>query len=851
MAKIRDYAITVFSTTTASMVCEMPTHLTGDLLVAFVNKDAASNFTTPGGWTAGQTQTSAGAGGGLYYKRAASASETVTFALTTETCCAVVIAVQNVNGSTEADAVSGSAKSGADDSSLPLTGVGITPGHNNCLIIHGLSTDSGIGANALPPWVNLFAGDTGANSLCVSYSQQKTAAAITAPTHWAGAADDSRGFIIAIRDDGNGDVFDAYLPLTTTPGSQITPLNGVTGAVDKGAYAAVSTPAVTPIAGKTVTGLAVATTADSGINPFRGSMRNAGNSSTTGLDAVSLNLTATDDLTAKQGLVFGTFLNLAPRDYVDTGKAIQGGKYLLIGSTAANYKAWVVGGQFTKTEKADARNNYLIEVASSDTLYDTAGTADMAAADIFMFGAAGYYGAPSILWNELYLLDVVTLAGGSDSSPFAFNELVFVVNNGVGILPLLQQAGALATVWCPLKFGGVDPIFVACDLNTFQFPRKADEIDYVDFHVSNDKIGIEFHGQDRGSGDVDILRFTNCLFTSPSSFYWRFNASHDVDAIVDFTGASVVNANVTLRSTVVLSDVKFIRCTAFAQNNASLSACTFDGTKVTSDNPADISASSFLVDTGHGLEISAAGTYAFVGNLFTGFGPDKQTFHTTTDVDAGTDVVTTDTAHGYVHGDPIIYQKMGGSVAMGLADGTTYFVRAPSTTTLAFYTTQANALADTSRLALTSTGSETHHLYSPTAAIYNNSGGAVTLNVSDGGSTPSVRNANAAANTTTVNNTVTVRVTVKAASDGSVIQDARIYLIADTGGDLSPGTVILSGLSNASGILETTSFNYTNDQPVTGRVRRGTSTPLYKTGLLSGTITAGGFNAAVFLVADE
>lgn len=759
MAKIRDYAITIFSAATASMVCEMPEHETGDLLVAFVNKDTALNFTTPGGWDALQTQVSAGAGGGVYAKRATSSSETVTFALSSETCCAVVVAVKNVNGTTVADAVSGSAKSGADDSTLPLAGVGITPGHDNCLVLHGLSTDTGIGANALPPWVNLFAGDTGANSLCVAYTQQKTAAAITAPSHWAGTADDTRGFIVAIRDDGTGAEFDCYLPVTTTPATQITPLNGSTGNVDKGTWAAVSTPAVATIATKTVSGIAIASIADSGINPFRGSASNVGASSTTLLNAVSLNLTATVDVTALQGLVFGTFRNAGPRDLIDTGSALQGGKFLLAGSDATNWKAWVVGGQFTKTDRADARNNFLIEVATTDTLYDTAGTPNFAALDILMFGSAGYYGAPNVAWNELYLLGVCEVAGGSDVSPFDFDAIVFAVNNGVGIMPLLQQAGALATCWIPLKFGGTEPCHVLCNLNTFQFPRKADEIDYVDFHVSNNKIGVEFDGQDRGGGDVDTLRFTNCLFTSPSPYYWRFASTHDAGASIDFSGATIVTATVTLRSTVSLFNVAFIDCPTLTQNNAALASCSFDNSKITSDNPADISDSAFIAGTTHGIEITAAGTYSFDGNSFTGFGPSIQTLHTTTDVDAGTDVVTTDTAHGYVNGDPCIYQKMGGSAAIGLTDGTTYFVRAVSATTLAFYATAADAIADTSRIALTSTGAETHHLYSPTAGVYNNSAGAVTINVTGGGDTPSIRNANAAANTTTVNNNRSVTLT--------------------------------------------------------------------------------------------
>lgn len=837
MAKIRDYAITVYAAATASMVCEMPTHETGDLLVAFVNKDAASNFTTPSGWTAQQSQVSAGAGGGVYTKRAASASETVTFALTSETCQAVVIAVRDCNGSTEADAVSGSAKSGADDSTLPLTGVGITPGHNNCLILHGLSGDLVTAAAAEPPWINLYAGDAAQNSLCVSYAHQKTAAAITAPEHWAQVADDTRGFIIAIRPAGTNDRFDCYLPLSTTPAQRITPLMGSTGTVDGGTYRAAASIAITSVAGKTVSGVTVAQTNDSGVNPFRASMRNAGVSSTTLLNHVELPLSAAIDLTAKQGLVFGTYLNLAPRDYVDTGRASQGGVYLIIGSTTANWRAWVVGGQFSKTEKPDARNNYLIEVSTTDTIYGSAGTANMASAQELAFGSAGYYGAPSILWSQLYLLDVFTLAGGSAFAPFNFDELLFVLNNGSGMLPLAQQAGTTVTLWCPLKFGGTDPVFAGCNLNGFQFPRKADETDYVDFHLSSGKIGIEFDGQDRGGGDVDILHFTNCVFTSPSTYYWRFASTHDAGADISFFGSAVVNATVTLRSTSDLASVTFIDCPTFTQNSAALDFCQFINTKVSAAAPADaalITNATFTsYGTGHGIEIG--GTAANI---------------TLTDVSfsnfAGTDGST---------GNEAIYVNIAsGTMSITIDGGTVPSIRTAGATVTVI------------------AGAVTIAVNVKTVGGTNIQNARVLMKAATGGPFPfdaTVTITNSGA-TATVSHTAhgmatSDKILIKGAShlaNNGVFAITKIndnsysYTMGSSPGSNPTGTikatfVCLEGLTDASGNL-TTSRVYGSDQPVAGWVRKGSSAPFYKEALLGGSVdSATGYSANVQLVGDE
>jgi hypothetical protein len=98
---------------------------------------------------------------------------------------------------------------------------------------------------------------------------------------------------------------------------------------------------------------------------------------------------------------------------------------------------------------------------------------------------------------------------------------------------------------------------------------------------------------------------------------------------------------------------------------------------------------------------------------------------------------------------------------------------------------------------------------------------------------------------------VTVSVTARDASTLGVIENARVLLEADSGGPLAAGTDILSGLTNASGVIQDTAFDFSAAQPVTGRARKGTSSPLYKTGSISGSVTSAGLDLTVFLVADE
>lgn len=620
MAKIRDFAVTIEAAAVTSMVCEMPIHESGDLLLAFVNKDSALNFNTPAGWVPLQTQTSAGAGGGVYGKRATSSSETVTFTYSNETAMAIIVSIRDVYGSTVADAVPDSNKTSSDDSTLPLSSGAIAATYGNCLILSALSTDSGIGPSALPGWVNIYGGDTGANSLAVAFTHKINAGIYNGANFWAEAVDDSRGFIIAVRDSGSLVTRDAYIAPNTTPSYLLNPLVASTIAVEQGSWIAGTSIVLTSVAGKTVTGVTVAPATDTGNNPFRASATTAGTSSKTNLAHTEFSPTTAYDLTVGIGVIFGTWLFTGGRDYLDVSLPSRGGVYWLCADASNDYAAWTIGAQGAISTSANARNNFVIQPGQSiDTTFGSSGSIDLSAISRFAIGSAGYYGACSTRWSELYLLNEVVLAGGTSTNPFRFDELVRVVNQGSGGLPLIQQYGSAATCWTPLRFGGIDPIHVSINLRTFQYPKAADGDDYLDFHVDPNVMGFEFYGL---SGDT--IQFTNCVFTSDSPYYWRFNSLHDSSSNTDFSGTSVVGATVSLCSSLTLNNVTFINCPSLTQNSAELTNCTISDTKVTSSSLEDISFisnSSFVSSgIGHAIEVSGtADTITLTGNTFTGY----------------------------------------------------------------------------------------------------------------------------------------------------------------------------------------------------------------------------------------
>jgi hypothetical protein len=626
MAYIVDYAVTIYTAATASMVMQMPAHQAGDLLVACLNKDTNSAFTTPAGWYAATTVLSTGAANGIYTKRAASSSETVTFTLTSETCIGVVIAIrgQYWDGSTTngSDAIDQAVSTGADDSSLPFTGASVTTTQNNELVIHMVGGDAVYGLFCLPGIVQLFGGDTGANSIAVGYTFQKTAGACYTPTVFSGsAADDTRGLSVSIKDDTNNTAVSPYVGNATAGATLLGVLNNNVSGVNLGSLKTAAPLDITTVGAKTLTYIAYTTnTADVGYNPFHGVVRFNATSSTSTLYGQELTFTSAVDMTAGAGVIFGMWQFTSPRDYLDVGLSNTGGVLIGIADADNDYKFWCIGGQLSKTTSPWNMQNFAVQVnGTSDTTYAASGTLAYNAINDIYWAAQAYFGATQLDFSQLWLLNQTQILGGTSGVPLEFLDIERAANYGTGGIPIFQRTGSAAVLWSRFQFGGADASHFLVDLRTFQYPRKADEANYLDFHVDNNHLGIEFYGL---SGDT--IKFTNCVFTSESSYYWRFNSSHNAGATLDFSGTTVVNATVTLRSTVGLTSVNFISCPTFTLNSAVLTDCRFKSTKVSADSPADaadIIRGTFISGgTGHAIEIGgSAADFSLNGCQFSGY----------------------------------------------------------------------------------------------------------------------------------------------------------------------------------------------------------------------------------------
>lgn len=901
MAKIRDLTVTEYASNTLTWAPEMPAHVSGDLLLVFIGKDGNTGFTgTPSGWTAEQTQASAGAYMAIYSKVAASAAETFSITLsTTDTGVIIVVAVKDVYSGGE---VNVSGKLGSDDSTIPFAGVsGVSTSQDNCLVFHMCGGDSGLAPTAYAPLVNLYCGDATNGSLGLAYTFQKTAGAIPQVDWFGRGADDTRTMLIAVRSSGSGDrqgysdpavssgqvlrpvvglstMFSDSWPVALTFGmlgndwitaykynapSTYTDIlsaandattadvtfptavgdmiylgadrkfdgctvnistagaagvlaweyyngsswvsTGVTGSnltatgvtritLSPVAIAALSQTTVNSVSrywlrarittlyttaiimsqsresGRVTAYIVSAASGDNGTNPYCDGASNAGSSSTANLAGFEHQFGASLDMDT--GIIVSTFRGALARDLaVDQAKPFPfnkpGGCQVTFADASGYYASYTVSAKGALDTNVDGRNVFAIDWNGSAEAFGLRGSVSKSAVTRQLSTTYGYDGAVAIVWSMLSLVTRIGFAGGSSGTPLDFSEIADIANNCIGKFPFFQLAGDAALIYAPLQFGGSDPVYININLKTFQFPRRYDGVDYFSWNAADDVAGIKFYPVNSG----DVLKFTNCIFTSPSRYRWEFDASASASATIDFAGSTVIGANVTLRDlNTAFDSMNFIDCPVFTQNGAEITNCAFDNTKISASSPANaakIQDCTFISGgTGHAIEISgSAADFSLDGCQFSGY---------------------------------------------AASDG--------------------------------SSGNE--------AVYVNIASGTITISITGGGSTPSIRTAGA---TVTVQSAVTVKVTVKDVNTGAAIENARVLVEAAAGGDLSEGTDVLTGLTNSSGIIQTTSFNYTDDQPVTGKARRASSGygTLYKTSPISATITSSGLDITVLLIPDE
>jgi len=244
-------------------------------------------------------------------------------------------------------------------------------------------------------------------------------------------------------------------------------------------------------------------------------------------------------------------------------------------------------------------------------------------------------------------------------------------------------------------------------------------------------------------------------------------------------------------------------------------------------------------DEGHAITTTTAASDGWDNTLSGYWTPADTGWNFSTAQAFTSEQLNTDAAHGFTTGDAVYYNDEGGVQTIGLTDGNKYYVNVVDTDTVTVHLTKSAAIAGSSAVNLTTSGSETHSLYSSKAAVFNNtSSGTLTIGVT-AGTAPSFRNASGATTVVTATVTLTVQVTD---ADGNAVEGVRVRIEK-----VSDGSLITQGTTNASGVYSDATYEYVSDLAVLTKSRlKGYSFPRSE-----GTITANGIDVGVSLNDDD
>jgi len=652
-----DYRITRVATATTTPSAIMPPHQSGDLIVIMDVADANPTIGTPSGWTSQQNAAVTNVSGRMLTKVAASSSETYTGTNTTsEEHVIIAVVCRGVDGTTP---VNVSSVRSIDDTSRPFAGSGLTTTSNDCVVLHFLAADGSLGlqpsAVGIVPVDSGRAAASGGCSGIFAYEWKATAGAVSAP-NWTGDSNTSTlAFTIAIKGDGTrkpvvqqadisiGDLSETGFTAGTNPGP-----SGNTFPTSL---------SLATIGSKNTAYVGASNSTGDGINPqWSGLKLNVSTTAAGDVEGNQCNFGSAKDLSSRLVVMNWKCEGVANYLGLPVPSDAAGAGILWVARDGSDYKAWSIGAQGTKTTKPSGANYAVIQVdQATDTTYASSGTPVPSAIDGFLMLGQGFYAGLSFIYSGVFAVNTIAPTGGTSANPITFDEFVDFCNRVLGTATLAIREGSAVTLLAPVQFGGTSDLFIDVSRKTLQYRTRADETNYLDFHVDENRVGFEFYP---GGGFYDCESTT---FVSDSPQYWKFHSTWSSMADGSWLGATVIGLNVTLRSTVSLSSMSFINCPTFTQNGATLNSITFSGTPVTCNDPSKISNSTFTkVSSEYALILTTPGTYTVTGNTFTGYGATGTT-------------------------SAAVYNNSGGAVTINLGTGDvapTYYNGAGASTTI-------------------------------------------------------------------------------------------------------------------------------------------------------------------------
>jgi len=629
MAYYVDSALTYGAAVTATAQ-NVPAHEINDILFMWVvvNTNTTPTITTGTGWSAFVAEATNTTNAGYWsWKRAASTTEAISITTADDYTCAIHC-IRDVDTTTAIDV---SQQSGSASATSTPVNVAVTTTTADCFVLYLMSVGGIATAQHANPGVHhITSFDTGGTTDITTTCQgaawyiQRTAGATPAPAWTCSLSGVYTRATIAFRNKASG-VIPAYIDDVSSPATVITPahhystLNNISYTTTLTSTAAIN--------GKTVTGLAGAAAADLGIVPFsNGISPTASTIARTALQGYQMTLTGNRDWST--GLIMGSLIGGTPKmGTFGAGTVKDGGFVIRIGSSSTAWCAYQVAAK-DSVPTLEQRSIFAIQTGYVGSAYGTPGTAVTTSAVSHMqFLRNTPYFSSQLVASEIYQVFKQVVAGGDAANPVDTDGMASIGKSFR--LPVIQKFGGYGLLsYAPIQIGGGDSVNFQINAGALQFPSRYNTVTKeIGYHAADNAVGISYAGK---SGDV--VKHTNSVVTSPTSYYWEINAAATSAATWDFSGLVVVNALVTLRPVMTFLNMSFASCSSVTTTGSTVQSCKFTDSKIVASSPANaalVSNCTITKTTGTNYGIEITGTAANItlsGLTFSGYaGSDGST----------------------------------------------------------------------------------------------------------------------------------------------------------------------------------------------------------------------------------
>jgi hypothetical protein len=605
------------STSGTTIVLDVPNHSNGDVLFAMLTADTGTGTFSASGWTATTLFTTSTPAIHLLWRVASSEPANYTFTSTvSETFNGTMISVRDVDTTTPIGNVSSVARAG-HSTAFPS----VTATRNNSMILYMFTHPSiSVTPSAIEgPVTQLIAKDGTAHADGIAWT---IASGASPTTVISSVSNTTYGGILAsvvIQPPSGGatyipaycaeDLSVFHAPIQTVGFRNTGPVTNASLALNYG----------TALSGRALAGATTANQTDKGINTYRSCLGVTSSTNRT-WQGVSSAFGTPQALSGKNVLCHimpNAPIEIQTMEAVGLGRGVAFGLHI---DNSSNYYVWHVHGD--GTPYGYNRAPVVINVDNTTGRIATSGTFNANAVAGFGLFTSGFVTSADFVWTMLWVLDTTTVCGGSSATPVDIPGIVRAASNGKERMSILQQGKNQMLVLQPLQLGNSTATSVI-DISraSIEFPQQYDRTSAQVFYCSVDDVaGITFYQTANGSLDI-----RSTTFSSASKFHWRIASGTSTSATIYTTGAQVIGAgDVQLRYfDMGIDGMSFTGCTSnIAANSALLDNCTFSGCgPVVTDRPDRISNCSFT-NTGQAngaIQITAAGTYTFSGNTFTGY----------------------------------------------------------------------------------------------------------------------------------------------------------------------------------------------------------------------------------------